>query len=66
MGKELEKEDKTSSLPRIKVKTEIRNGTCNGKIVDIDITGTTSTEVLGTFKEVLELVNNDSCKRDTP
>lgn len=60
------KEDKSSTLPRIKVKTEIRNGTCNGKIVDIDVTGTTRDEVLGTFKEVLELVNNDSCKGHTP
>ena len=59
MGKETkEASDAITNLPRIKVKTEVRDGTCNGKITDIDVTGTTSVEVLGTFKEVLELVKD--------
>lgn len=57
MGKDKEtKKEETTNLPKIKYKKENRFSMTEATVVDIEVTGKTSDETLGTFKEVLELV----------
>ena len=56
LSKMEDNENDTTNLPKVKVKIEHRTDVAKWTTHDIEVTGKTSVEALGTFKEVLKMI----------